>query len=320
MLFRSKNVKFYFDLTCQIEKKLRDYKAYDEFVHFFKKMEPKFLEYGFDLQEYKSYIDPSLNNKKDAIDYSILKTKIEMKFRDLPLLSSNFNHYLKNLEKLKVENDPYAVEFVREKYAQCDQIKRKSTFEIYNEALNLKSNLKIFKRRAKAFDDFNLFFVSANQEMINLYHKSLNQKKFDRYLDSKNRTVFEPNDYYKEKEIIENTLFEFRQKREELIIKTRVALKEQGLDFDEFLSVRKIEEKNLDIETLERIRTMMDFINQIKSYLLILEINYEYFISLKRKPLIEMTYKELSVMNQVLSQKAKQKMSEDTEEIGGPKR
>lgn len=115
-----KNVKFYFDLTCQIEKKLRDYKAYDEFVHFFKKMEPKFLEYGFDLQEYKSYIDPSLNNKKDAIDYSILKTKIEMKFRDLPLLSSNFNHYLKNLEKLKVENDPYAVEFVREKYAQCD--------------------------------------------------------------------------------------------------------------------------------------------------------------------------------------------------------
>lgn len=65
---------------------------------------------------------------------------------------------------------------------------------------------------------------------------------------------------------------------------------------------------------------MMGFINQIKSYLLILEINYEYFISLKRKPLIEMNYKELSVMNQVLSQKAKQKMSEDTEEIGSPKR
>lgn len=170
-----KTVKFYFDLTCQIEKKLKNYQEYDEFVQFFEEMEPKFLEYGFDLQEYKPYID-SFNNKKNAIDNSILKTKIEMKFRDLPLLSSNFNHYLKNLEKLKVENDPYAVEFVREKYAQCDQIKRKSTFEIYNEALNLKSNLKIFKRRAKAFDDFNLFFVSANQEMINLYHKSLNQK------------------------------------------------------------------------------------------------------------------------------------------------
>lgn len=317
-----KTVKFYFDLTCQIEAKLKDFKAFDDFVDFFEEMESKFLKYGFDLQEYKSYVDPSLKGKKRAIDYSILKSKINMKFEDLPMIRNNFNDYLRSLEKLKLTADSYTKEFVDEKYKNLDQIKKMSSLQISLEVVNLKMNLENFKRRAKAFDDFNLFLKEAEQE-LNLYNTHLNLNLFSIYLDPKNRVAFEPKDYNQQKEAIENILFEYRQKKEELIIKNRIALEEHGLDFDEFLRVRQIEEKNLSIRMLEKISEMMNFISQIKAYLLVLGINFDFFMSLKGKPLIEMTHKDLSVIHRVLGQKVQDlqsKKMDDTEIMDGPKK
>ncbi|MCI9280342.1 MAG: J domain-containing protein [Bacilli bacterium] len=318
-----KTVKFYFDLTCQIEEKLKDFKAFDDFVDFFEEMESKFLKYGFDLQEYKSYVDPSLKGKKRAIDYSILKSKINMKFEDLPMIRNNFNDYLRSLEKLKLKADSYTKEFVDEKYENLDQIKKMSSLQISFEVVNLKMNLENFKRRAKAFDDFNLFLKEADQE-LNLYNMHLNLNLFSIYLDPKNRVAFEPIDYIHKKESIENILFECRQKKEELIIKNRIALEEHGLDLEEFLRVRKIEEKNLSIRMLEKISEMVNFISKIKAYLLVLGINFDFFMSLKGKPLIEMTHKELSVIHRVLGQKVQElqskKMDDVTEIVDGPKK
>ncbi len=186
-----------------------------------------------------------------------------------------------------------------------------------------KDKVNKWLENAKAFDEFNLFFKRANQEMSQLYNKNFSLKYYSTFLDNQNKTRFAPSVYETEKVDIENRLFELRKDRDEFIIQTRVALEEQGLDFDEFLKIRKLEEKKLSMKTLKKMGSMMDLIRQIKSYLLVLGIDFNNFINLKGKPLIEITYNEFSVMKQTLEQKVAevttQKMEEPSEDVAGPK-
>ncbi len=75
---------------------------------------------------------------------------------------------------------------------------------------------------------------------------------------------------------------------------------------------------------LEKISEMMNFISQIKAYLLVLGINFDFFMSLKGKPLIEITHKELNVIHRVLGQKVQElqskKMDDVKEIMDGPKK
>ncbi len=186
-----------------------------------------------------------------------------------------------------------------------------------------KDKVNKWLENAKAFDEFNLFFKRANQEMSQLYNKNFSLKYYSTFLDNQNKTRFAPSVYEIEKKYIENRLFELRKDRDEFIIQIRVALEEQGLDFDEFLKIRKLEEKKLSMKTLKKMGSMMDLIRQIKSYLLVLGIDFNNFINLKGKSLIEITYNEFSVMKQTLEQKVAelttQKIEEPSEDVGGPK-
>ncbi len=159
--------------------------------------------------------------------------------------------------------------------------------------------------------------------MSQLYNKNFSLKYYSTFLDNQNKTRFAPSVYEIEKKYIENRLFELRKDRDEFIIQIRVALEEQGLDFDEFLKIRKLEEKKLSMKTLKKMGSMMDLIRQIKSYLLVLGIDFNNFINLKGKSLIEITYNEFSVMKQTLEQKVAelttQKIEEPSEDVGGPK-
>ncbi len=227
---------------------------------------------------FNSLFAPEINRfKKELNDYLLFLNEMDVKFRE-------YNYTLKKEIEL-ASTTPFILSY----------------FISFREKMGrISDEYKSIKAKAKAHDDFCSFYEKANQEMKNLYNRELIEKAYHDYLNVKNRTAFEPERYRKPTKSIEKILFDLKIERDDALIKARLEVEEQGMDFDEFLKVRNLEEKNISFRTLKKIREMMQFIRQIQSYLLMLKIDFDQFIKLKGKPLIEITHQELKIIKQVL--------------------
>lgn len=287
--------------------------AFDQFVEFFQKTEPKFLEYGFDLDNVKNFLDVSLRGKKNARFYLDLTIKIENKLRDLPLISCEYNKYLNTLDELAPEFDKYDKKIVQEKKKDLASLKKLDSLDLSKKVLGLHQLLRTLRRKAQAFDEFSLYFTKVRQEMYSLHNKKINMSLFEPYLDSKNRVLFAPEIFEEKKKIIEKHLFKLREKRYELLIQVRVDVEIHGFDFDKFLEVRALNEAELTMIQLNTISESMKLIDLIKYYLNILGINFEYFMSLKKKDLLELKHNELLKMSHILEEKVNKMQSKTPE-------
>ncbi len=303
------NTKRIKDDLAKLEKNAQ---AFDQFLEYLNRIEPEFIKHGFDLEEYKPYINVSLRGEKEPKFYSDLKFKIKKELDHLTynLKFSNrseFKEYLKFLNDIEPEFSQYDNNYISEKKVQFMKGKTMSYFDILQEKRLIQKQLENIKRRAKAYDAFLSFYQKANSKMKALINENISATLVGDCLEEKNRLILEPEIYEKTKKSIEKRLFELENQRDEMLIKAKVGFDEHQLDFDQFLNIQKISEQSLSLNDLNKIFEFMNLIDQMKSYLGILKIDFEYFISLKRKPLLEFTLNELMCINHVLEQKVTEK-------------
>ena len=131
--------------------------------------------------------------------------------------------------------------------------------------ITVKRELEYVKRRAAAFDDFQVFYQKAIDEMKRMHNKTLNMKE---YTDPLNRTKYNVSNFEKKKAEITALLNDLNQKRLCAIDNLKVELAKRFIRYNEFLNLRGLKEETMSMNTITDLKELLSLMDQLKIILI----------------------------------------------------
>jgi len=135
----------------------------------------------------------------------------------------------------------------------------KETLEQYQ--ITIKRELEFVKRRASAFDEFQIFYKKSIEEMQKLYNKTIPLKD---YTNPSNRTKYNQSDYEKKKTEIKNILKKLSEERLMALNNLKVELGKRYIRYNDFLKFRGLEEQTISSLSISKLNNLLPLIDQLK--------------------------------------------------------
>lgn len=210
-------------------------------------------------------------------------------------------NYIKFLDEMEPKFNEYGRTLEKERERALNS--KWSLFSIVNSFSDRKECIRQevlkLQRRAKAFDEFLGYYLKSNQEIKTLYNRKL--VNFDIYLDSKNRVLFDPEIFISKRRDIRNIIDKLEVERLKKIEQCKEEFRKRNLDFELYLSKRNINESTVSLSNLEKIFKTMNLMDQINISLVKFGMTVDDFLRLRNKLLIDVTYKELLDINDLVN-------------------
>ena len=205
----------------------------------------------------KGKIDSALNG------ISEMASSLAFKFMNSSEIASleAYDDYINFLEEIEPKYQEYGestnqfIEGVTGKRGKLS----KETLEQYQTIVI--RELEHIKRRAQAFDDFQIFYKQVVREMEKLHNKTIT---FEEITKPENRTKYQPSYYEKKKSEINKIVKELNEKRLALLNSLKVELAKRYIRYNDFLSLRGLNEETLSVSQILKLKEILPLIDQLK--------------------------------------------------------
>lgn len=274
-------------------------RAFDNFVVLFEKVQQEANKLGFDFNKLKQYTNTPNRGRIAASTYYNLTIQIQNELSSLKKRIKAFDEYIQFLDTMEEKFNQYGKTLKRIKEELRGKKGIISDTEISARQRSIREDLSKFERRARAFDNFTEFYNTANQEMQTLYSKTL--ISFDKYLDSKNRTKFEQEVFSAKEREIRVIISDLKSERLSKLKQLREQLEKRNFNFQDYLGSRNLDESTISISKITTILKSMTLIDQINTTLIPIGTSLDNLLKNRGKNLINMQYKELLVINDVIN-------------------
>lgn len=296
----------FYDKKARIVRRLNELKrnaqAFDDFLIFFEEAKKETNQYGFKFNNINQYTDISKRGVITEASFSNLQSNIR---RQLNTLERNVHcfdehmQFLKDMEKEFTQYDENNKTIKEAKERLQGKRGKIPTNQIYAQQQSIRNELSKLERRARAFDDFSEYYQKTNQKMRILYGKKL--VNCDEYLDPENRVSFEPIVFSNKQRMIENAISNLSIERDKKIEQLREEIEKRNLNFYTYLAKRNTDRFSISMSDIKTILKSMELIDRINETLSLYGMDIKGFLKLQGKALIDMKYKELLVINDVIS-------------------
>lgn len=168
---------------------------------------------------------------------------------------------------------------------------------IYEKKIQIQNELIQLERNCLAFDRY-MEFLNKNEERANLCSKSLQEIK--KKIKNK-RGILSQSEIFDFEREIERQLWHFEEERKNKIEILKAELMKKGLDFEAYLAERNLLESTISSNTILTAIKAMNLIDKINLQLMTVGITIDEFLTSKGKMLIQMRYKELVEIYEVIN-------------------
>lgn len=283
------------------EEKERFEKAREEYIEFLKEMEPKFKVLNKTLEKEIQFA----KNLQWSIMYDLVfmnrKSAVQKSYKEMQEDLDTYDKFVIFLDKMEEKAKKYNRTLKQQKEnikGKRGKIKASVLKEKQEEILN---DFNIIHRNALAFDGFSEFVVQIEQELNTIYNKKLTIH--EKYTNPKNKILISPEEFAEIKAVIDRSMEKLREERRKMVLNLKLEVLKRNLNTKEYLEKRNLNEYTISISQIKMILDSMELIDKLNRAFSTLGISLDEFIkrTQKKKTLIDMEYKELKAIDEIIS-------------------
>lgn len=170
----------------------------------------------------------------------------------------NYIKFLKEIEPKFKEYGESIMPFIEGVSGKRGKLS-KETLKQYE--ITVSRELEAVKRRAEAFDEFQVFYQKTINEMQKLYNKTIPLKE---YTNPQNRTKYNKSDYEKKKAEVLNILKKLSQERLVALDNLKVELGKRYIRYNDFLNLRGLKEETISSNMISKLYELLPLLDQLK--------------------------------------------------------